>query len=321
MRRRVSFFVAGFLALCLLVLVGWVSLFGMAGKTKTMLSTQQLAALELTHWSPMEQWVFAQSRLSPGHEVRFAEFEGEGSRTITARFVHDMLDLGPDLDGGGVIGLNFVGAIILGDVDLSNRRLDYLRLVGTTVGGKLALNSAVVASGTSTIDPANLARLGDVILWDVTVGGVADFVDMQAENVAITGLEGARFALFSGVQAASLRISNSYGFDLVAALRASVEGDMVLRDIDIASHLVLQGLSASNLTFENMTVGGQFDGTGMVVDGDVVMAGLDVGQELVLSSSTFGGDLLATDLVRAQHALTDAIVGGETNIAIQRLAQ
>lgn len=281
-------------------------------KERYALTDSQIEALGLTHWSSMERWAFARMRETPGGEVVFADYAGEGLRSVSPRFLSDVLTLGTGLDGSGPLGLNFKGAAIRGDLDLQGRELDFLRLVGTTIGGKLAMAGAVVRA------VPDLEGSGDIWFKDVSVSGIADFANVRAEAMTITGLEGADFVLFSGADVGSLKIAESYGFDLVAILQARVAQDFIMQDVALASDLVLQGLSARSLSLDRLAIGGQLDGVGMVVDGAVRLSHIRVGQELILSSSTFGGDLIADESVTARSALTDAMVGGVSRLAIQR---
>lgn len=312
LKNRLLILIAAGVAL-VVILAGALATAGLISRGESFeLSDRQVEELGLDHWSPMERWAFGKMREVPGGEVAFADFAGDGPMSISPRYIRDILDLGTGLDGTGAVGLNFNGAVIQGDLDMGGRQLDFLRLVGTTIGGKLALADVRISP------KDDLEGSGDIVIWDVSVGGIADFANVKAGDIAITGLEGAGFVLLSGAEAKSIMISESYGFDLVAVLRAKVDGDFVIRDVELATDLVLQGLSARSMAFENMKVGGQFDGVGMVVDGDVLLAGVDVGQELILSSSAFGGDLIAEESVVARSALTDATVGGVSRLAIQR---
>ncbi|MGB1156777.1 MAG: hypothetical protein ACPG42_08165 [Alphaproteobacteria bacterium] len=321
MRRSTLLIPVVVLALILIGFIAWATASLVQRNGSTMLSTKQLENYGLTHWTPLEQWTFAQARLSPGAEVRVTDFRGEGPDWISARFIADMLALTTDLDGGGLRGLNLSGATIEGDIDLRGQELDFLRLVGSTISGTFTLADAVVSAAGRPEGVDENLPFGDVVLWDVTVGGVADFENVSARSIALTGLEGAAFTLLSGVRSQSVMIAESYGFSMVLVLRARIDGDFVMRDIGVATDVVLQGLSATNLVMENMTIGGQFDGIGMAVDGDVVLAGVEVGQDLMLTHSAIGGDLIALDSVRAGRAMTEASVGGRARLAIQGLSQ
>jgi len=318
LKRQTLVIIAGIFSLLVLSVAAWATAGFLSRESDARLSEGQLNDLGVSHWTAIEQWTFGKMRKNEGAEIAFADFEGDGPRSISARFLNDAMRLGTNLDGTGFRGLNFNGAVVQGDLALDGQRLDLLRLVGTTIGGKLSLSNVQVVRDRAATDGAAEVPWGDIILWDVTVAGIADFANVQAHNIAVTGLEGAGFVLLTGAKADSIMISESYGFDLVAILRARVGGEFVMRDVELATDLVMQGLSASSMAFENMTIGGQFDGAGMVVDGDVLLAGIYVGQELILTSSAFGGDLIAENGVSARGALTDATVGGVKRVAIQR---
>lgn len=303
----------------LVILAGAIATAGLIKREESFdLSDEQLADLGLEHWTALERWAFSRMRAAPGEELVLGDFDGQAgsrSRSLSPRFLHDVLDLGTGLDGTGLVGLNLNGAAIRGDLDLSGRHLDFLRLVGTTISGSLALSDAVVR-------PApGVAVSGDIVLWNVSLAGMADFANVQAGDITVTGLEGPSFVLLSGARARSITIAESYGFDLLAVLRAKVQGDFVIREVELGSDLVLQGLSARSVALEDLKIGGQLDGVGIVADGDVLLSHVAVAEELILSSSAFGGDLVAEEAVIAKSVLTDVSLGGVSRLAIQRYSR
>ena len=85
LKRQTLVIIAGIFSLLVLSVAAWATAGFLSRESDARLSEGQLNDLGVSHWTAIEQWTFGKMRKNEGAEIAFADFEGDGPRSISAR--------------------------------------------------------------------------------------------------------------------------------------------------------------------------------------------------------------------------------------------
>lgn len=258
-------------------------------------------------------------------------------RTISPRFVVDILTHKPWTDHLPAHGFRISGARIHGNIDLARAKiatevwLDSSRidgniiLEGAQIDGSITFDSTVI---TGDIEAEALHIEGNLAARDgADVAGTLDFSGAIVEkNVLLTGS-----AFRSGVNFNGARVATNLEIDAATVngsllmRSATVGGNVVLTDshldngvdadsLHVMGHLNMDGnaVYGANIVLDGVSTRGNLRTNGATFNGDFSADSLDVGSHLVMDMSSFAGHVILNSAkVDGSVSMTGAVLADQ----------
>ncbi|MDX2233853.1 MAG: hypothetical protein NW200_05090 [Hyphomonadaceae bacterium] len=256
-------------------------------------------------------------RCFEGSEAGFADLKFRAKGVVLLRMARlgAFYASGASFDGLGGYALEFGGAQVDGDLEISSRT----ELFGGLYAPDLRVSQAVRLSELKVNAPQEKSAgnagdaLGDIIIFNAAVGGDLVFRDVEGRQINGAGARIAHSATFSAVRAAQIYLSSvavgenllveKSRFTIVSGDSASlalghsqISGSLNLNDVDLGSQLFMQNCKiGGNLRLDDVRV----RSTGWCIDA----MGSEVGGEFSVQASASG-----------RIRLSSMSVGGETRL-------
>ena len=225
----------------------------------------------------------------------------DGCRSISAKFLVDILTRAPFHGKVPSAGINIVGARIDGDIDLRNAKLDRSILIERShIEDDVNLDAARTDSSVAFVESR--------------IAGEFSARHLRADHSLV--LNGSK--LMQDVSLLNAKIDGSVEME-----GSTFDGALDARSMAVAGYVSMEATEHGAARFKNMNlagakVGGDFSMDGASVDGDIIADGLQVGSRLFMRSSdehkaSFKGVSLIAARVESAVLMAGATFDGKLN--------